>query len=126
MFSKLKYREEQGTIWKKYTAGGTKIDEEYNFIRVEKKSSVSINSVVFKLATGMTGSYAIASRQIGELAADAWSRDLIRAKLLYDTIRAAGGQIEEADIPRQCRTKSTISQEVENCNSQRVLSLVGS
>ena len=113
LFSKLKHREEQGTIWKKYTAGGTKIDQEDDFIRVEKKSSVSINAIVFKLATGMTGNYAIASRQIGELAADAWSRDLIRAKLLYDTIKTAGGQIEEANILRQCRTKSTISQEVE-------------
>lgn len=113
LFSTLEDREEQGTIWKKYTAKGLKIDEEDDFIRVEKKSSVSINAIVFKLATGMTGSYAIASRQIGELAADAWSRDLLRAKLLYDTIKAAGGQIEEAKTPHQCRTKSTISQEVE-------------
>lgn len=113
LFPPIKRREKEGVIWKKYTAGGKKIDEEDNFIRVRKKSSVSINTIVFKLATGMTGNYAIASRQIGDLAAEAWSRDLDRAELLYSVIEQNGGQIEEANIPHQCRTKSTISQEVE-------------
>lgn len=114
-FTTLEERDEgEEIIKKKFRAGGTIVSLEDDFIRVEKRSSVSVGSLVYRLAVGMTGNYAIASRRIGELAAAAWSRDLVRAKSLYDIIVASKtGQVSQIDIPKSCFVRSTVSQEVE-------------
>lgn len=66
-------------LHKSYCTGGTVLGEEGVFIAIKKRSSVSINALVYRLAVGMTGSEIAASQYIGELAADAWERDLERA-----------------------------------------------
>lgn len=49
------------------------------FIAVTKRSSVSINALLFRLVVGMTRSIGAATFYIGNLAVDAWERDLDRA-----------------------------------------------
>ena len=113
-FAPLKERKDDryGELLKKYCAGGTVEEVNDNFIVVSKRSSVSVNALVYKLAIGMTGNYAIASRKIGEMAANAWANDLIRAKQTYQAIVKAGGKLLESELTIN-RATSTISQQVE-------------
>lgn len=80
---------EEHPLHKSLSTGGTIVTEQGDFIAVQKRSSVSINALVFRLAVGMTGSEGAATSYIGDLAVDAWERDLDRAVKLYDLISQA-------------------------------------
>ena len=62
---------EEHSLSKSLSTGGTVIGEEGGFITVTKRSSVSINSLVYRLVVGMKRSDADATRYIEELAASA-------------------------------------------------------
>lgn len=94
-------------------AGGRFLAYRDGFLLVEKRSSVSLSALVYRLALGMHGSADAAARHIGALAAAAWERDLERALTLYTVVRDAGGVVADAAIPSELRAQATISQEVE-------------
>jgi hypothetical protein len=83
------------------------------FLRVEKRSSISLSALVYRLALGMHSPADAAARHIGALAAAAWERDLKRARALYTTLQDHGGVMADADIPAELRAQATVSQEVE-------------
>jgi hypothetical protein len=94
-------------------AGGQFVAYEQGFLVVEKRSSVSVSTLVYRLAIGMHGSFDAASRSIGALAAAAWARDLVRARDLYTLVRDQGGSVADAAVPATLRAQATVSQEVE-------------
>lgn len=96
-----------------------------DFISVRKKSTVSISKLVFLLASGMYGSPENASAMIGGVASAAWSRDLERAKQLYDMVTSTKHGVHELDIPSNTKASSTISQEVETLILREACSWMG-
>lgn len=100
-------------LQKAFLTGGTFQAEDGDFIVVEKRSSVSMSAVVYKLAMGMRGGEAAASAYIGEMAAAAWERDLARARELYDCIVDGGGSVDDVQIPQQLKATASIAQIVE-------------
>ncbi|PSB29583.1 J domain-containing protein [Chlorogloea sp. CCALA 695] len=106
---------EEHSLSKSLSTGGTVIGEEGGFIAVNKRSSVSINSLVYRLAVGMKGSDAEATRYIGELAADAWERDNERAVKLYKlVIKAKEGYVLDEEIPKALKASASVGQTVES------------
>jgi len=106
---------EEHILSKSLSTGGTVIGEEKGFIAVNKRSSVSINSLVYRLAVGMRGSEADAVRYIGQLAADAWERDNERAVKLYKlVIKAPKGYVLDEEIPPALKASASIAQTVES------------
>lgn len=100
---------------KSFCTGGTVQGEEGDFLAVTKRSSVSINALVYRLAIGMTGSSLAASQYIGTIAADAWERDLIRAVGLYTLIaQTPGGFLPDHLVPTALKAGSSVGQTVEN------------
>jgi hypothetical protein len=97
------------------TGGVPDGDSNHNdFVRVRKKSTVSISTIAFKLMIAMTGDFEDARDRIAELAEEAWERDLERAVKLYDFILANGGRVKENMIPHELKATSAISQEIES------------
>lgn len=95
-------------------SGGTPVDTEGDFIRVDKISSVSIGAYAFRLAVGALGSVGAAHTTIAHRAAAAWAADLARARTLYDEIRAApGGKLQETPGVAELRPAGSISDQVE-------------
>lgn len=95
-------------------SGGTPVDSEGDFVRVEKISSVSIGAYAFRLAVGALGSVGAAHTMIGHRAAAAWAADLARARTLYDEIMAApGGKLQETPGVAGLRPAGSISDQVE-------------
>lgn len=85
-----------------------------DFVKVKKKSTVSISTIAFKLMIAMTGDFEDARDRIAELAAEAWERDLDRALELYNFIESKGGKVEEDLIPPELKATAAISQEIES------------
>ncbi len=105
---------EEHPLHKSYCTGGTVLGEEGTFIAIKKRSTVSINALVYRLAVGMTGSQTAASQYIGELAATAWERDLERAVKLYNLIcQAEAGYILDELVPKQLKASASVGQTVE-------------
>lgn len=103
------------SLSKSLSTGGTIIGEEDEFIAVTKRSSVSINSLVYRLAVGMRGSDADAVRYIGELDADAWERDNERAIKLYKLVsKAKEGYVLDEEIPKALKASASVGQTVES------------
>lgn len=96
-----------------------------SFILVRKKSTVSISKLVFFLASGMYGSSENASAMIASVASDAWTRDLTRAKQLFQMVQSSKHGIHEKNIPSSARASSTISQEVETLILREACSWMG-
>jgi hypothetical protein len=94
-------------------AGGRFLAYADGFLLVEKRSSVSLSTLVYRLALGMHGSADAAARHIGTLASTAWERDLERARALYTVVWDAGGMVADAEIPSELRAQATVSQAVE-------------
>ena len=112
-FEVRKLRGEDHPFKKQFCAGGTYQQYQEGFIEVEKRSSVSISMLVYKLTMGIDGgSFDDASRRIGKLAVEAWERDLERACELYQLVKARG-VLELDDVPLELRATATVSQEVE-------------
>lgn len=106
---------EEHSLSKSLSTGGTVIGEEGGFIAVNKRSSVSINSLVYRLAIGMTGSEAEAVRYIGQLAADAWERDNERAvKLFKLVVQAKDGYVLDEEVPLELKASASVGQTVES------------
>lgn len=93
-------------------SGGSVLDEEAEFVRIEKFSTVSISEMALKLAIGMTGSIGDAYTRIAALATQCWAADLVRARKLWARIPAEG-QLYEDHVVAQLRPVSSISQETE-------------
>ena len=105
---------EEHPLHKSYCTGGTVQAEESGFIVIQKRSSVSINALVYRLAVGMTGSELAATQYIGELAADAWSRDNDRAVKLYNLIsQAANEYLLDELVPKELKAGASVGQTVE-------------
>jgi hypothetical protein len=94
-------------------AGGRFLGYADGFLLVEKRSSVSLSALVYRLALGIHGNADAVARHIGALAAAAWERDLTRARALYTHVQDHGGMVADADIPDTLRAQATVSQEVE-------------
>ena len=81
---------------------------------MEKRSSTSINALVYRLVVGMTGSETEASQYIGAIASETWERDLIRATELYTLIaQAEDGYLPDDKVPKSLRASASIAQTVE-------------
>lgn len=106
---------EEHSLSKSLSTGGTVIGEEDGFIAVTKRSSVSINALVYRLAVGgIKGSEADATRFIGELAADAWERDNERAVKLYKLVmKAKEGYVLDEEVPLALKASASVGQTVE-------------
>ena len=83
------FQNSRGPLSKSFSTGGTVLEEEGDFLVVEKRSSVSINALVYRLVVGMTGSEIAASQLIGAIASDFWEQDSLRAAELYELITQA-------------------------------------
>lgn len=106
---------EEHPLSKNLCTGGTVVAEDKEFIAVKKRSTVSINSLVYRLAVGMTGSEVEASRYIGQLAASYWEQDNDRAVKLYRLIRKAKiGYVLDDQVPPQLKASASIGQAVES------------
>lgn len=106
---------EEHPLSKSLCTGGTVISEDKEFIAVKKRSTVSINSLVYRLAVGMTGSEVEATRYIGQLAADAWEQDNDRAVKLYKLIcKSKKGYVLDEKVPPQLKANASIGQAVES------------
>lgn len=106
---------EEHPLSKSLCTGGTVVSEDKEFIAVKKRSTVSINSLVYRLAVGMTGSELEATRYIGQIAADAWERDNDRAVKLYKLIcKAKIGYVLDEKVPPQLKANASIGQAVES------------
>lgn len=105
---------EEHQLHKSYCTGGTVQAEESDFIVIQKRSSISINALVYRLAVGMTGFELAASHYIGEIAADAWSRDNDRAVKLYNLIsQAPSGYLLDELVPNELKAGASVGQIVE-------------
>lgn len=95
-------------------SGGQVLNIDGDFVRVAKKSSVSIGVYALRLAVGALGSVTEAHNAIGTRAAAAWSADLVRSRALYDAIKAApdGKLIEDAAIAA-LRPPGSVSEQIE-------------
>lgn len=98
---------------KALASGGTIIDEDEYFVRVEKFTTLSIAEYAFKLAIGMKGDVGEAYNYISQIAAAAWHADLVRARRLFDLIREANGLLVEDGQVAALRPDSSVSQQVE-------------
>ncbi|KJH69641.1 J domain-containing protein [Aliterella atlantica] len=106
---------EEHPFSKSLCTGGTVVSEDKEFIAVKKRSTVSINSLVYRLAVGMTGSETEATRYIGRIAADAWEGDNDRAVKLYKLIcQAKIGYVLDEKVPPQLKASASIGQIVES------------
>lgn len=105
-------------------SGGRLQQDEDDFVRVDKMSTVSISSMAMRLAVGMTGSVSAAYTHIGKMAVDAWATDLQRSSKLWELIREAGQLLEDEDVAR-LRPISSISQEVERLIMRQACSWLG-
>lgn len=106
---------EEHPLSKSLCTGGTVISEDKEFIAVRKRSTVSINSLVYRLAVGMTGSEVEATRYIGQIAADAWEGDNDRAVKLYNLIcKAKSGYVLDEKVPAQLKASASVGQTVES------------
>lgn len=106
---------EEHPLHKSLSTGGTVETEQGDFIVVTKRSSVSINALVFRLAVGMTGSEGTATAYIGDLAVTAWERDLDRAVKLYNLIsQAQSGYILDEVVPKELKASASVGQVVES------------
>ncbi len=107
-------RAEDHPLHKSFCTGGVVLQEEGDFIAIQKRSSVSINALVYRLAVGMTGSQAEATSYIGELAASAWERDLERAVKLYQLVsQAQEGYVLDEKVPKELKASASVGQIVE-------------
>jgi len=104
--------EKYGCLNKRYCAGGKFINFDGDFVVVKKKSSVSINTILYKIAAGLFGSYSIATSKITSWAIDAWKEELIRTKSLYKEIIENNGEIADSEVKTK-RAEFSISQYVE-------------
>lgn len=105
---------EDVSLRKGFSTGGIFLEDRGDFILIEKRSSVSISTLVYRLAIGMAGSAVAASIHIGDLAAKAWERDTIRAEALYKLICSAKGQcIPDAKVLKHFKASASIAQIVE-------------
>jgi hypothetical protein len=105
-------------------SGGRFQEDEDDFVRVDKMSTVSISSMAMRLAVGMTGSVSAAYTHIGKMAVDAWSTDLQRSSKLWQLIVQAGQLVEDEDVER-LRPISSVSQEVERLIMRQACSWLG-
>jgi hypothetical protein len=97
-----------------FLTGGAYVSDEGDVIRVRKKSTVSISTVAFKLAIAMKSGYEEARNWIADLAAEAWEKDVERAKQLYHLVESSPDRrIDEDLIPAGLKATATISQEIE-------------
>lgn len=97
------------------TTGGTVIGKTGDFITITKRSSVSINALVYRLAVGMTGSELAATQYIGAIAADAWERDNERAVKLYNLIvQSKEGYVLDEKVPKHLKASASVGQTVES------------
>ena len=113
MFLPKTKRGKYGFLKPKYATGGSPIQTRDGFYIVEKKSTVSISTLVFKLAIGMLGGVEQARKHIFKLASEAWERDNLRAFQIYQLIDESPGKVLE-HLPDNLRAKSTVSLEVES------------
>lgn len=105
---------EEHPLHKSLSTGGTVITELGDFIAVQKRSSVSINALVYRLAVGMTGSEAAATSYIGDLAASSWERDNDRAVKLYNLISQSQlGYVLDEVVPQELKAGASVGQTVE-------------
>lgn len=112
---KVEEEAEEHPLHKSFSTGGTVITEQEDFIAVQKRSSVSINALVYRLAVGMTGSQAAATSYIGDLAAAAWEQDTERAVKLYNLIsQAKAGYILDEQVPKELKASASVGQTVES------------
>lgn len=95
-------------------SGGRVLGIGDDFVRVAKKSSVSIGVYALRLAVGALGSVNEAHNAIGTRSVAAWSADLVRSRALYDAIKAApdGKLIEDATIAA-LRPAGSVSEQIE-------------
>ncbi len=101
-------------IRQSFITGGKLVDTVDDLYLVEKKSSISISTVAYKLAIAMEGNFEYGRYRITDLAEEAWRNDIERARKLYNFIKdSENGEVRESDLPKELRAKSTISQEVE-------------
>lgn len=106
---------EEHPLHKSLSTGGTVVTEQGDFLAVTKRSSVSINSLVYRLAVGMTGSAGAATSYIGDLAVDAWERDNDRAVKLYNLIsQAREGYVLDEVVPKELKASASVGQIVES------------
>lgn len=106
---------EEHPLHKSFCTGGTVVGETGDFIVIKKRSSISINALVYRLAIGMSGSELAATQYIGELAADAWERDLDRAVKLYNLISIAPeGYVLDEKVPKEFKAGASVGQIVES------------
>lgn len=106
---------EEHPLHKSLSTGGTVVTEQGDFIAVQKRSSVSINALVYRLAVGMTGSEAAATSYIGDLAAAAWQQDTERAVKLYNLIsQAKAGYVLDEQVPKELKASTSVGQTVES------------
>lgn len=118
--------EAEHPLRKSLSTGGTFVEERGEFILVEKRSSVSIGALVYKLAVGMTGNEATASHLIGNIAVDAWEQDIKRALELYQLIATAPGQsLEDAQVPEHLKATASIAQVVETAMLRQTCNWLG-
>lgn len=95
-------------------SGGQVIDTHDDFVRVAKRSSVSIGVYAFRLAVAALGSVNEAHNAIGARAAAAWSADLVRSRALYDAIQAApDGMLIEDAATAALRPAGSVSEQIE-------------
>lgn len=105
---------EEHPLHKSFCTGGTVVGEQGDFVAIKKRSSISINALVYRLAIGMSGSELAATQYIGELAADAWERDLDRAVKLYNLISIAKeGYVLDEKVPKELKAGASVGQTVE-------------
>ena len=109
------FQNSSNPLRKSFCTGGTVQGKEGDFLAVTKRSSVSINALIYRLAIGMTGSSLAASQYIGAIAADAWERDLTRAVELYTLIaQTPGGFLPDHLVPTALKAGASVGQTVEN------------
>lgn len=112
---KTREEAEEHPLHKSLSTGGTVVTEQGDFIAVQKRSSISINSLVYRLAVGMTGSVGAATSYIGDLAVAAWERDLARAVKLYNLIfQAQSGYVIDEVVPKELKASASVGQTVES------------
>lgn len=106
---------EEHPLHKGLTTGGTVIGKTGDFMAITKRSSVSINALVYRLAVGMTGSELAATQYIGAIAADAWERDNERAVKLYNLIvQSKAGYVLDEKVSKHLKASASVGQTVES------------
>ena len=98
-------------------SGGTVTESEPDdgsFIRVTKRSSVSLSAYAFRLAVATLGGLNAAHAAIAVKAANAWRADLERSLALYDAVSGAHGrEIDETPEIAALRPAGSVSDAIE-------------